>query len=511
MGIFLCGGAEASPARGQEYLTSARLLFGKGQYFTSARYAFAAAQEDRSLAAEAYSWVTAGLVKAGLPHSASYFFIRTLHSNHEGARQRALRYTEDLLVHVGPDLLRDYLKRLTRPEQYDLRNMNALNYSMGKDDLLRGRVKEAVRQLSRVASSSPLYPYALQARGTAEAILGQTDAAVESFRDCVSRVGRVMERTEEAPVTEIWMQRTRAEAEDLANRCRAGVARTLYQAGRFDDADRAWDEIPKDSFVWTDILFEQAWSGFAKGEFNRALGKLVTYKSPVLEFVFNTEVEVLRAQSYLMLCQYNDANITINDFNRKYAGVGQRIKSFVERTSSLDTFYETGKDALSGKLFTRDENHRFMNRFVRSPYFQGLVKSEEMIEAERAAILRFGATTPGAAVDGRRGFPGFLGQVLNWRRFTVQQLGGAFVRNSLMDYHSVLISDFEKMAFIKLEMLSRAKSKLIGDGAASSSRGRGNVVPARRDNQFRWGFNGEFWSDELGDYVFGLESECERS
>jgi hypothetical protein len=41
-----------------------------------------------------------------------------------------------------------------------------------------------------------------------------------------------------------------------------------------------------------------------------------------------------------------------------------------------------------------------------------------------------------------------------------------------------------------------------------NDRSRGNIVPRRRDDQLWWSFNGEFWTDELGDYVFALESEC---
>ena len=64
------------------------------------------------------------------------------------------------------------------------------------------------------------------------------------------------------------------------------------------------------------------------------------------------------------------------------------------------------------------------------------------------------------------------------------------------------------MAFIKLEMLRRAKDKLIGKNEVGVERGRGNRKPKRRDDQYFWTFNGEFWNDELGDYVFALESEC---
>jgi hypothetical protein len=95
---------------------------------------------------------------------------------------------------------------------------------------------------------------------------------------------------------------------------------------------------------------------------------------------------------------------------------------------------------------------------------------------------------------------------------TIHQLGGAYVKNSLIDHHGVLVAEFEKISFIRLEMLGRAKDRLIRKSMSSKAeddeRTRGVVRPTRKDNQMFWTFNGEFWNDELGDYVFGLESEC---
>ena len=84
------------------------------------------------------------------------------------------------------------------------------------------------------------------------------------------------------------------------------------------------------------------------------------------------------------------------------------------------------------------------------------------------------------------------------------------MKNSLLDHHSALILDFEKISLIKLEMLNRLKSRLLENRKEfSEERSRGNQRPNRQDDQYSWSFNGEFWSDELGDYVFGLESQCE--
>jgi hypothetical protein len=79
----------------------------------------------------------------------------------------------------------------------------------------------------------------------------------------------------------------------------------------------------------------------------------------------------------------------------------------------------------------------------------------------------------------------------------------------MIDHHQILISDLEKMQFMKIDILSHEKEKLMQpETAASSERNRGNRIPVRRDDQLLWSFNGEFWNDEIGDYVFALESEC---
>ena len=482
-------------------LQDAQALYQSGQYFKAARYAFAAAEENPAIHAESYSWVTLSLVRAGLPNAASYFFIKTLQTGQTQAIRRVLGETEYLLVRVGGDILRKYLIRHSKYEDYDLRNRGAFLYSLAKDALLAGQEQQAIGFLNAIPSTSALWPYSLQLRGSAHAILGHGDQAIKDFKECQIRAKDV---------------NTKREADDLAARCIAGEARTLYQLDRFDDADQAYDRIQKTSFVWPDILFEQSWNSFARKEYNRTLGRLVSYKSPALSFVFNSEVDVLRAQSFLALCLYSDANEVINEFNAKYTKVGEQVKQFVEQNSgNLAAFYNVGKEALRVSVYTKSDFQRMMNRFIRGPYFQNLVLAERDLANESAAIRQFNTTQPGVAKDPGKGFPGFLDQVLRWRTKSIQLLGGAFVKNSLMDYHSALISDFEKMAFIKLEMLKYAKEQLLTKqgllpASADVERlgGRGNKQPKRRDYQFYWNFNGEFWNDELGDYVFGLESEC---
>lgn len=506
VGLSCSATSWAEPVSGAEYLREAAQLYNSGQYFKAARYAFASIETDPSLKPDAYAWVTMGLLRAKLPNAASYFFVRTLQTGKNGAIRSVLTQTQDLLIHVGADLLRKYLIRHTRYEDYDVANRSAYLYALGKDTLLAGDTRRAIQYFNGMDTRGPLWPFALQLRATAYAILGQNHEALSDFRACVSDSDRIVGYKGSDSVA---YRNSEREADDLKSRCIAGRARTLYQAEQFDDADRIYDEIPKKSFVWPDILFEQAWNSFARNEFNRSLGKLVSYKSPALSFMFNTEIDVLRAQSFLALCQYGDANETVNEFNAKYTSVGVEVKEFVERNAnSMRAFYDLGKNALGASLYTKNLVYQLANRFVRGPYFQNLVSSEIQIIQEKEAIRRFDSMQPGVSHNLSEGFPGFLDEVLQWRVRSIYNLGGAFVKNSLIDYHAALLEDFEKMAFIKLEMLRLEKDKLIYKNASHSERSRGNVEPSRRDDQYKWSFNGEFWNDELGDYVFGLESEC---
>lgn len=503
----------AQASEGDPTLAEVQSFYNDGQYFTAARYAFTYGENHPERKAEAYAWITQSLASAGMYQSGSYFYIRTLQMGNVSATRRVSAFTQDYFDRVGPDLFRKYMIRHTKYEDYDAANRSAYLYSLGKEALLRNQPDKTVGYIAAMGQQSGLWPYALLLRATAYSLQGKLSEAIADFNQCedlAETVGSGVDSNIEKNTS--FYAHEKRDRRDLKNRCVAGQARALYEQQKFDDAERTYDRIPKMSLVWSDILFEQGWNAFSKKEYNRTLGKLVSYKSPSLSFVFNTEIDVLRAQSYLALCLFDDANTVINEFNTKYHGVGAEVKSFVESNSNnLRAFYEHGKKVQGASVHHPSLMYQVTNRFVRSPYFLGLIEAEGRTQSEREAVRRFSGKHSGNQAEATAGFPGFLNQVLFWREGSIRALGGAFIKNSLMDYHATLITDFEKMSFIKLEMLSQAKEKILTmRRAGAGDRSRGNVIPQRRDDQYYWSFNGEFWNDELGDYVFGLESQCEK-
>ncbi|MEK6579386.1 MAG: hypothetical protein AABZ55_09190, partial [Bdellovibrionota bacterium] len=170
-----------------KYLNQAYDFYRVGQYFKSARYAFGAAERDPELAPEAYSWITLGLAGANLYNSASYFFIKTLQSGDKKAIRRVLTKTQDILMSVGPDLLRKYLIRHTSFDDYDGNNKSAYLFALAKEALLVRDFEKAIGYVNAISTQSAVWPYGLMLRGTAHAFLGKGDYAVHDFESCADR------------------------------------------------------------------------------------------------------------------------------------------------------------------------------------------------------------------------------------------------------------------------------------------------------------------------------------
>jgi hypothetical protein len=435
------------------------------------------------------------LVMAGFPNAASYFYIRTLLTKDKSIIRKALQYLPKMIDNVGFEFLKNYILENTQESDYEGLVKNHFYYYLGKSRLLEGNYSAALEALNKVGQGSGLLAQSYSLKGAAFAILNKNQQAIQAYEACNRIVDKEDGRT----------KKQNQALEDLKARCLAGLARVYYQIGDHKKAEEVFDEIQKSTFVWTDILFEQAWNSFVLGDVNRALGRLVTYKSPSLSFVFNPEVEVLKAQAYLSYCLYDEVNKVVVDFNREYTDIGVKIKDFLLKNSNnLNAFFNIAKEAYYSKLHTQNQFYKALNRFVRGAYFPSFITQDKKIKLELKNL--------GGEKNTKENFYGFLVKILNWRLSMNEQIAGSFIRSALTDLYNDLLTQFDQISFIKLEMLKQAKESLESKQELSQDEDgvykKGGLKVNRKDYQYLWNFNGEFWIDELGDYVFALESNC---
>jgi hypothetical protein len=281
--------------------------------------------------------------------------------------------------------------------------------------------------------------------------------------------------------------------------CIAGIARASFAAKKYLDSDLQYLDIPKSSFVWPEILFEEAWNSYYLKNYNRTLGKLVSYKAPVFDFIFNPEIEVLKAQSYMKMCLYDDVKKTVDEF---YAQLMNPAKELRSKVISSGKSYE-----IYLKLIEDYEHQGFHSNPLLSVILRTIKKDPNYIE------LREDLNSAMSELQNARNEQNSSLRTLKIKNVkevvsTYLNLIGGLVRGKLVSKYAEVYRAFQTMSYLKLEVLSLRKQKLYSTDKVETKK-RGDVeYIEKNDKQYFWTFNTEFWADELGDYVFALRSEC---
>lgn len=361
-----------------------------------------------------------------------------------------------------------------------------IRYIIAKKYLRSKKYSKALTYLGNISLNHAVYPYAKNMEGTIYSIQGMANKAISSFQQCKkvskSRIGSGVNRGLKLN-------------HDF---CVAGIARTKFGKRQFQESDLLYLDIPKSSHIWPEILFEEAWNSYYQKNYNRTLGKLVSYKAPVFQHIFNPEVEVLSALSYLKLCLFQDAKeISNNFYNDNWSGF-KRLNAYLKRNRNKHSrFYE---------LMTRYEQFGKAPNNLTARILKGIdgdqVYSDLKIQLRRATLEY-------SKVRGHTSsrFKKFVLKNLQEAIITHKKIIGAFVKNKMISYYAQLYKAFEGMSYIKLEVLAQRKAKLYSFDETKRERGDIKYIE-RNEKQYFWDFNGEFWADELGDYVFALKSEC---
>lgn len=378
----------------------------------------------------------------------------------------------------------------TLPQSYLGRtNSSDLKYIMAKKAFRDGKNSSAIRYLLGINSSDIVYPYAKQMQATIYSIEGKQETAFDAFDKC-----------EKSSNSKIGSASRRDSARLKLNRdlCIVGKARVRFAQKSYDDSDLLYLDLPKSSKVWPEILYEEGWNSYYQQNYNRTLGKLVSYKAPVFDYFFNPEVDVLQALSYMKLCLYGDAQKIVDDFYARYYRDTKYLRRLIQKL---------GKDYK--KYFALVNRYE---RFGKAPnnliekQIKNILNEVVYLDLKHQMILNVRELN--RIRDNRKGsFNTFLYNSAQESLASYQSLMGNYIRSKFVSYYAQLYKAFEGMSYIKLEVLSQQKAKLYSFEEKSRSRGDVKYIK-RNDKQYFWDFNGEFWADELGDYVFGLKSEC---
>ena len=370
-----------------------------------------------------------------------------------------------------------------------------IRYVLARKAFRAGKYDQALKYLEKsIEEWNPVKPFALLLEGSIYSVSKREEQATRVFKECVDVSNDHIKKEKD-------LDRLR-QLKISRDYCIVGIPRSQFAMQKYDLAYSSYLDLEKSSYIWPEILFEEAWNSFYLKDYNRTLGKLVTYKAPVFNYIFNPEIEVLKALSYMELCLWDDSRNTVEAFYTKYEKENETYKKYIDSLGKdFKLYYSLVKEHTQGKIKNNTILNTALSSIAKDPAYLELNASFNagLEEVERMKAI------------GNEKMRAILSENLNESLNMQRNLIGSYIRSHLQLYAAQMVRAFEDMSYIKLEVLSKMKTDLYENVGAISGdpRSRGNYVHLiKTDKQYFWTFNGEFWADELGDYVFSLKSEC---
>lgn len=374
------------------------------------------------------------------------------------------------------------------PEKYLSKiDSPTLKYLLAKKLLKRRKYKEALQTLNgTIPSSHPVKAFSLHLEGMAFTMQRSFSAAIAAFERCVDQS---IDSNDEVRSRQLQINQ---------DYCLAGIARVKYEQKKLDDAELSFIDVDKRSYIWPELLIEEAWNSYYKGDYNRTLGKLVTYKAPVLNYIVNPEINVLKALSFYKLCLYDDMSKIIDDHYSEFDKSKQIIDQMIAKKHSLEWYFKFINTYVDGKKYYDGLTNKILRNVSKDPAFIQLYQSYKTGLREISNIKK---------VRNRR-LRKILAINLKDSLLLQQKLIGSYTKRTFKLISAQLEKSFVGLSYLRLEALNARKARLYS--GIEDTGNRGDIKYLKRNSkQYFWSFNGEFWADEMGDYVFALRSECQ--
>ncbi len=435
-----------------------------------------------------YEKITFELVKSGY-YFASIEFAKAHLIETKEISDTFEKVLEKLVLRTGTQSFNDveekYVKKVKSP---------TLSFILAFKFFKSGDYDKALKYINDVPWKHRFIPEALMMKGSIHNLKNEYAEANESYSKCVELATQFEGASKHEKLKRYFAI--------VKESCIIHKGRVSYKQQEFKKSLVTYDEIPKVSYRWPYILIEKAWANYYLEDFNRALGLLVTYRSPLLESYFIPESEVLIALSYLKLCLWEDALKVIDRYYNVYKPRSDRLKKILlKHKNSTNFFYnlvftplsksEKGNEYLRTLVTQIRKKVKFSLDLV--AFEQGKKEIKRLKELKRTKFVRI---LRKLAIDEAK----YRKRQINY-----------FVKKNMFDFiNSIHRYSFE-MFNIKLDIISKKRDLVYSNKKLISKRSRGSEKNLnRKETEQLWEFQGAFWADELGDYSFGLKSNCEE-
>ncbi|MFN0062282.1 MAG: adventurous gliding motility protein GltC [Myxococcaceae bacterium] len=272
-----------------------------------------------------------------------------------------------------------------------------------------------------------------------------------------------------------------------------------------------FNKIERGRGQWLEALFESAWANYRIGQYEQALGNLITLSSPFFREEYFPEALILKAVIYYENCRYRESSSILQTFEQTYLPVAQQLDLLVKKDMPASEYYavlaEVQRKNATGVEINSTERilERILNLALTDKDLAVANRSILELEAEMDAL-----TTKSDTFKYSELTKGLL-EGLKAQREKLIEKAGVMAKGKLeteLEELTKLLGNGER---IKFETTTKEKEFLeqqlmAGGKTAVVKKYKYSVAVA--DDELYWPYEGEYWRDELGTYQYTLTKGC---
>lgn len=391
---------------------------------------------------------------------------------------------------------------------------NEFRYLLARYHLVRGRAldqadrkgdadtsfNEVKRIVLLIPKNDPFYPRARYLEALALFRDDNFQGALEAMKDVV-RITRPAAGQDPAFA---------AQNKKLRELAFMQLARNHYGHRQNRYAIFYYGRVERGSGSWLEALFEAAWAHYRVGQYEQALGNLITLSSPFFREEYFPEALVLKAVIYYENCRYRESTMILEDFERIYLPVHDQLEQITRREVDAAEYYNVLAD-IQKKNTERQKGSTdlILERILKLALTdQDLKKVNESILELEQELDSYGQkpdTFKYADLSKQ------LMEGLKLQREDLVKKAGIMAKGKLEFELSELKKLLGNGLRIRFETTSKEKEFLeeqLQAGGLKTIVRDYRIRYGVRDDELYWPYEGEYWRDELGTYQYTLTKGC---
>ena len=390
------------------------------------------------------------------------------------------------------------------PEVYDAAEADELHFLVGSYFYGESSMSDALTRFQQITQRSPEFfvraKYLEGVIHVAQSGLGNEsrELSAEKLTQAAEAFKAILRHQRDVNTNPVIDQ--------VAEKAKLALGRLFYSTRQYDVSAKYYGEIPEESPLWLESVYESSWVTYQLKDYPRALGNLHGLNSPFFADQYFPESRVLQALILFYNCRYDASDAVVKAFINDYYPLMQRLKKEINLFADPNAFYfwlaklSKSTDSEFSTRFKRIFNAALADKKLRRKFdlVARLTREEKLIDQ---------LAGPAGAKDGLLG--SLKAELVGYRSLVIGETGSvaqARLLRVLQDLKQHLAGALKiKGETLKAKRNDSADSVLKEQAAAAAAK-REIVVDSEH---IEWPDTGEYWKDELGSYLYDIESRCQ--